>query len=184
MQHPISLMKNSTKKTFRPKNNLIKAKNLTFILRTKKQNEEQSSTLYFKVRKWFNLNRTRKISRRQNMLIFRKKNFEWARHTFYVEKMLKNETERHQKKSLQKMTTVLSQYFSSTVIGVSYQEVFYLWTLNLNVFSTLNRGTDASFKKIETFDRELEFKLEKYWLKLCVSNRDKVPKQPGLCSAL
>ena len=91
-------------------------------------------------------------------------------------KCQKIETKRHQKKSLQKMTTVLSQYYSSTVTRVSYQGYFYLWTLNLKVFSTLNRGTDASFRKIKTFDRELEFKLEKYWLKLCVANGDKVPK--------
>ena len=49
VQHPID--EKFHQKTFWPKNNLIKAKNLTFILRTKKQNEEQSSTLHFKVRK-------------------------------------------------------------------------------------------------------------------------------------
>lgn len=32
-----------------------------------------------------------------------------------------NQTKRHQKKRLHKITTVLSQYYSSTVIRVSYQ---------------------------------------------------------------
>ena len=72
-----------------------------------------------------------------------------------------------QKNNLHKMTTVFCQYYSSTVVQRPLKRnTFYLWPWNSYVFSTLNRGRFKKSRPLDFWYHELQFKLEKYLLKI------------------